>query len=105
MQLQDGNRKSSSEHHSNGDVSRRSILFAGAAAIGTTALSYGRIVGANDRISLGQIGVGNRGRELASIAAGLKNAHNVEMTAVCDLWKVNRERAAHAAEQAYSRPP
>src|SRR5882724_5635054 len=105
MQLQDGNRKCRSEHHSRADVSRRSVLFAGAAAIGTTALSYGRIVGANDRISLGQIGVGNRGRELASIAANLKDGHNVEMTAVCDLWKVNRERALQAATRTYSRPP
>jgi predicted dehydrogenase len=73
--------------------------------IGTTALSYARILGANDRISLGHIGVGNRGRELASIVEGLKDSHKVEMTAVCDLWRVNRERAAHAAEKAYSRTP
>jgi hypothetical protein len=54
-------------------------------------LSYNRILGANDRISLGHIGVGRRGKELAGIVAHLK-ANNVEMTAVCDLWKVNRER-------------
>src|SRR4051812_16429502 len=86
-------------------LQRRSFLTAGAAALGSTALSYGRIIGANDRISLGQIGIGRRGRELASVAAGLKDAHKVEMTAVCDLWKVNRERAAEAATQAYSRAP
>jgi predicted dehydrogenase len=73
--------------------------------MGTTALSYGRIVGANDRISLGHIGIGRRGRELASVAAGLKDAHNVEMTAVCDLWKINREHAAEAAAGSYSRAP
>ena len=50
-------------------------------------------------------GLGNRGRELASVAAGLKDRHNVEMTAVCDLWNVNRERAAKAASQAYGRAP
>jgi predicted dehydrogenase len=86
-------------------LNRRSFLMGGAAAMGSTALSYARIVGANDRISLGHIGVGRRGRELASVAAGLKDSHKVEMTAVCDLWKVNRERAAHAAEQAYARAP
>lgn len=91
-------------------MQRRSFLRLGAsaaaaAALPSTALSYSRIAGANDRISLGQIGIGNRGRELAAVAAGLKTAHNVEMTAVCDLWSVNRERAAHAAEQAYSRAP
>jgi predicted dehydrogenase len=89
------------------EIGRRSFLIAGAAAIGvgSSALSYGRILGANDRISLGHIGVGSRGRELASIAAGLKENCNVEMTAVCDLWSVNRERAAKTAAQVYGRPP
>jgi predicted dehydrogenase len=91
--------------NSNEEIRRRSFLIAGAAAIGTSALSYGRIIGANDRISLGHIGVGRRGRELASVVADLKRSHNVEMTAVCDLWKVNRDRAAKAAEQAYDRAP
>jgi predicted dehydrogenase len=86
---------------------RRQFIRAGASALAasTSAFSYSRIVGANDRISIGQIGIGNRGRELASVAAGLKNAHNVEMTAVCDLWKVNRERAARTTADAYSRVP
>src|SRR3954462_831131 len=86
-------------------LGRRSFLAGGAAVVGTTALSYGRIPGANVRISLGHIGVGRRGRELASVAAGLKDGHRVEMTAVCDLWKVNRERAVQAPTRAYSRAP
>ncbi len=85
-------------------IDRRSFLIS-SAALGVSALSYGRILGANDRISLGQIGIGRRGRELGSIAAGLKNSHNVEVTAVCDLWSVNRDRAAKAAEDAYGRAP
>jgi predicted dehydrogenase len=89
----------------NESLKRRSFLTAGAAALSSNALSYSRIIGANDRISLGQIGIGRRGRELASVAAGLKDSHKVEMTAVCDLWKVNRERAAAAAAQAWSRAP
>ena len=53
-------------------IDRRSFLSQGAraaagVAVGTTALSYSRILGANDRIALGQIGVGNRGRGLAEI--------------------------------------
>ncbi len=86
-------------------IDRRSFLAASAVAIGASALSYGRILGANDRISLGQIGIGNRGRELASVVAGLKNSHNVEMTAVCDLWKTNRDRAAKSAAHDYDRAP
>jgi predicted dehydrogenase len=100
-----GDRNSNPPHvGGDSDLRRRSFLIAGA-AIGTSALSYGRIIGANDRISLGHIGVGRRGRELASVVADQKRSHNVEMTAVCDLWSVNRDRAAKAAEQAYGREP
>ena len=61
-----------------GRIDRRSFLgrtasLAGGATLATTALSYSRIVGANDRISLGHIGVGNRGRGLAEIAAALED--------------------------------
>src|SRR5258707_13943090 len=89
----------------NEKLKRRSFLIAGAAAMGSTALSYARIVGANDRISLGHIGAGNRGRELASIVAGLKSGHRVEMTAVCDLLRINRQHAPAKATQVYGRAP
>ena len=91
-------------------LNRRSFLAGsaaviGATAVGSTALSYSRIRGANNRVSLGHIGVGRRGRELAEIAAGLKDEHGVEMTAVCDLWKTNREEAAKTAMDVYGRAP
>jgi hypothetical protein len=63
--------------NANSKLSRREFLqkgaavAAGSAALNTTALSYSRIVGANDRISLGHIGIGNRGRELDGVVAGL----------------------------------
>jgi predicted dehydrogenase len=84
--------------------SRRSLLLGGAMTLGS-AVSYSRVPGANDRISVAQVGIGNRGRELASVVAGLKGEHNVEMTAVCDLWSVNRDRAAKTASAAYGREP
>jgi predicted dehydrogenase len=87
------------------DVNRRSFLNQSAAALAGTALSYNRILGANERISLGHIGVGSRGSELAGIVALLKDKQNVEMTAVCDLWKTNRERAEAKAAATYGRPP
>ncbi len=92
-------------------ISRRGFLqhsttiVAATAAYATSANSYSRILGANDRIYLGHVGVGNRGRELDEIIARLKDKENVEMTAVCDLWKVNREKAVSAAARAYGRPP
>ena len=91
-------------------IDRREFLSQGAkvaagTAIATTALSYGRILGANDRIALGHIGIGNRGRGLESIVSQLKDQPNVEMTAVCDLWSVNRGKAVDAARTAYGRAP
>jgi len=86
-------------------INRRSFLNRSAAALAGTALSYNRIQGANERISLGHIGIGSRGGELAWIVSQLKDKKNVEMTGVCDLWKVNRERAAQKAQTAYGRAP
>jgi predicted dehydrogenase len=83
----------------------RSAMIGGGAALATTALSYARILGANDRISLGHIGVGSRGSELVQIAGRLKSSHKVEMTAVCDLWKENREKAVSANAALYGRAP
>jgi len=90
-------------------TNRRTFLAGAGAALGTsalgsTALSYSRILGANDRISLGHIGCGRRGLGLQTIARGLKG-RNLEMTAVCDLWKVNREAAAARTESWYGRAP
>jgi len=46
-------------------LSKSVALLAGSAAFASTALSYDRILGANDRISLCHIGNGSRGEELA----------------------------------------
>src|SRR4030095_6444604 len=94
-----------------GKMNRRTFLnntvqvVGGSAALGTNALSYGRIAGANDRISLGHIGIGSRGAELDEIASRLKQSHNVRMTAVCDLWSVNREKARAANAAFYGESP
>ena len=92
-------------------ITRRDFLCqaAGAMATGaasaTTARSYTRIIGANDRISLGHVGIGGRGGGLETAVSRLKDKMNVEVTAVCDIWKVNRERAALFAEKVYGRAP
>jgi predicted dehydrogenase len=85
-------------------LNRTASVLTGA-ALGGTAASYGRIAGANDRVSLGHIGIGNRGGELDWIVSRLKKEHNAEMTAVCDLWKVNREKAVSANTIYYGRAP
>lgn len=88
---------------------RRTFLTGSAALIGAAmapkAISYARIIGANDRISLAHIGPGNRGQELAFVISQHKTSHNVEMTAVCDLWSVRRDRAVKENTNYYGRAP
>jgi predicted dehydrogenase len=90
-------------------IDRRSFLgtagVVAGSAFASTALSYGRISGSNDRIALGHIGLGNRGSGLHLMASRLKGKYNVETVAVCDLWKNNRDRAAVNAERYYGRAP
>ncbi|HYK17586.1 MAG TPA: Gfo/Idh/MocA family oxidoreductase [Bryobacteraceae bacterium] len=86
-------------------LGKSAVAFAGTVVLPHTAVSYGRILGANDRISLGHVGIGNRGRDLDQIASKLKSSHNVEMTAVCDLWTVNRAKAVSTNTGYYGRSP
>jgi len=91
-------------------LDRRSFLTqtAGAvagSAIASTALSYDRILGANDRIALGHVGIGNRGNQLHVMCSQLKDKFNVETVAVCDLWKQNRDRAVANTQRYYGRAP
>lgn len=92
-------------------INRRTFLeksaaaLAGSAILPRTALSYERIVGANDRISLGHIGIGSRGGDLDLIASKLQSSHKVEMTVVCDLWTFNRDKAVATNTTYYGRAP
>ncbi|HYL63599.1 MAG TPA: Gfo/Idh/MocA family oxidoreductase [Candidatus Methylomirabilis sp.] len=88
-----------------GFLAKSTALLVGGAALPSTALSYSRIRGANDRLSLAHIGTGSRGSDLDWIAAQLKTSHNAEMTVVCDLWKHNREKAAASNAKYYGRAP
>ena len=86
-------------------LAKSAALLAGGAALAGTALSYSRIAGANDRLSLCHIGIGGRGEELDLIASQLQTSHNVEMTTVCDLWRLNREKAVATNTKYYGRAP
>jgi predicted dehydrogenase len=70
--------------------------FAATTAVAATALSYSRIHGANDRVSLGFIGLGNRGDQV--LEAFLEHGDS-EITALCDLRQdymdFARQRAAN----------
>jgi len=86
-------------------LTKSAAVIAGGAAFASSALSYGKILGANDRISLCHIGNGSRGEDLDWIAGQLKTSHHVEMTAVCDLWKLKREKAVATNAKYYGRTP
>ena len=70
------------------DISRRSLIG------GVTAASAMRVSGANDRIRLGVIGTGGRGRYLMSCA---NKAGNIQWVAVADAYDVQRDRAEKVA--------
>jgi len=70
------------------EFSRR--VFAGTLTAGSAA----RVLGANDRLRLGVIGTGGRGRYLMTQA---NKAGNVQWVAVCDAYDIQRERAEKAA--------
>lgn len=58
--------------------------------LGLTALSASRVLGANDRLNLGLIGCGGRGRAVARL---MRELPNVAYTAVADVYKTNGEAA------------
>jgi len=85
-------------------ISRRRLLKAGAAgaAASLTAAAYARVKGANDRISIGVIGCGGRG--FGAHMTGIHKhdkAQNVEINAVCDVWRQRRERAVARVKDWY----
>lgn len=91
-----------------GDISRRAFLrntglTAAAIAAGSTARASGedktapatKTLGANDRIGIGFIGCGGRGgNHLDYITQLKKDGTNVEIVAVCDVYRPRVERAA-----------
>ena len=73
-------------------IARRTFINAGAAAVTAafTAAQTSHVLGANDRVRLGFIGVANRGSQL--IAAFLENP-DVEVAALCDISQSTLEKA------------
>jgi predicted dehydrogenase len=62
----------------------------------------GRVIGANDRINVGVVGVGGRGRYVANVFDKLKTAENCQILSVCDVWEKRKREAADAfGAQAY----
>jgi predicted dehydrogenase len=79
-------------------ITRRKFHSVAAAAGVATALSANRVVGANDRVRLGFVGLGNRGDQVLSAFLAHQDA---EVVAVCDL---HQPYLAFAAEKAGTKP-
>ena len=84
-------------------VSRRNFLGAAAAM---PAASYARTVGANDRIQIGLLGCGHRSSgHRIMLKKSAASDPNFEIRSVCDLWSVNRERAAADVRRLFGNEP
>src|SRR5450759_4631422 len=69
-------------------ITRRDVARAAA----MTALSYSRVLGANDRIGLGVIGTGERGTYVMSL---FQKNPDVEVRALCDVYAARIDEAQH----------
>ena len=72
-------------------VTRRSFSKTAALAGVGTAVARSRVLGANDRVRLGFIGLGNRGDQV--LEAFLTHG-DAEVVAICDLWQPYLDFAA-----------
>jgi predicted dehydrogenase len=75
-------------------MNRRQFTKTLAALSTTAALSQTRIFGANERVRLGFIGVGNRGDQVLD---GFLKQPDAQVVAVCDIYQPYREFAAQKA--------
>jgi predicted dehydrogenase len=80
-------------------------LLAASVAKSSTASSYTRILGANDRIVLGQLGCGQRSSGHVHMAQMASKETPVEVGAVCDLWNLAREQRASQVRKAFNVEP
>ena len=86
------------------ELSRRKFIgkttagFVGATVLSSSstlsAASYNRIIGANDRINIGFLGCGDRSRGHQGMVKTSEKDKNLSVVAVCDIWKLNKEKAA-----------
>jgi hypothetical protein len=72
-------------------INRRNALAAAGGAF-TTSIFTGRVKGANDRITIGFIGIGMQGS--GNLGNALAAKDKAQVVAVCDVYQPAMERAA-----------
>ncbi|HET6456971.1 MAG TPA: Gfo/Idh/MocA family oxidoreductase [Armatimonadota bacterium] len=93
-------------------MSRRDFIkAAGATAAGvvagsllgsTQSLAAPRVIGANDRISVGMIGIGGMGGGHLNMLKGMQQDQNIQIVGVCDVWDKRLEHARNALHLPHS---
>src|SRR5579872_382526 len=84
---------------------RRQFLKLAGTAAALTAKSYARVLGANDRIRLAQLGCGGRGGGHIHMVHMASEHTPVEVAAVCDIWSFARERRAKQVKDLFGTEP
>jgi predicted dehydrogenase len=86
-----------SDSSSRRDFIKNATLGAAGVMIASTASSYGKILGANDRVRVGIVGYSDRARQ-SLIPAFLMHSKelNFELVAVSDIWTKRREEGTAA---------
>jgi predicted dehydrogenase len=81
---------------SDSSLTRRSFIKAstiGAASFAVPIFVPEDCFGANDRIGIGVIGCGGRGQALMMMALKFRQEFNLQIGALCDVWKLNIENS------------
>ena len=90
-------------------TSRRDFVKTGVAAAGTAAVFHrnvhARILGANDRINIGFIGIGGRGNSLLREFSGASKTTPAQIVAVCDTYRKRLTNAQNNVEKLMQAKP
>ncbi len=87
-------------------VPRRDLVGTATVSALFAARSYARIIGSNDRIQIGLMGCGNRSRgHRHMLKLTSETDPNFDLRSVCDLWSVNRDKAASDVEKLFGNRP
>jgi predicted dehydrogenase len=82
------------------NLSRRHFM---AGSLAVSAAGYSRVLGANERLRVANVGCGRRG--LLKELIELKDSANIEIAAVCDTWRQKREKAAADVKEFTGKEP
>lgn len=92
----------------NEEISRRTFVKQAGGAVLTASMdarSYARVLGANDRIRIGQLGCGDRSQGHVHMVQLASKKFPVQTVAVCDIWSLARDHRAAQVEKAFNSPP